>query len=92
MPPEPPEATAEQVRQACTGCHAYPPPESFPRSAWRKEVKQGTIHAARFSDIRFDREFSLVHFRPHTRTRGASAFLEFVKQFPFAALIGGSRP
>src|SRR5207248_4160562 len=37
---EPPEATAEQVRQACTGCHAYPPPESFPRSAWRKEVKQ----------------------------------------------------
>ena len=63
-------------------------------SAWavRKEVKHGTIHAARFSDIRFDREFSLVHFRPHTRTRGASAFLEFVKQFPFAALIGGGRP
>ncbi|HUE96660.1 MAG TPA: selenium metabolism-associated LysR family transcriptional regulator [Longimicrobiaceae bacterium] len=59
-------------------------------SAWavRKEVKQGTIHAARFSDIRFDREFSLIHFRPHARTRGVSAFLDFVKQFPFSARTG----
>jgi hypothetical protein len=41
VPPEPGEATNEQVRQACAGCHAYPPPETFPRFAWRKEVKQG---------------------------------------------------
>src|ERR1700724_2645239 len=40
MPPEPPEATAQQVRQACAGCHAYPPPESFPRFAWRNEITQ----------------------------------------------------
>jgi hypothetical protein len=40
-PAEPPEATPEQVRQVCAACHAYPPPETFPRSAWRKEVKQG---------------------------------------------------
>jgi hypothetical protein len=29
------------VHAICAACHAYPPPESFPRSAWRKEVKQG---------------------------------------------------
>jgi hypothetical protein len=29
------------VRQFCgTACHAYPPPDTFPRSAWRREVKQ----------------------------------------------------
>lgn len=41
LPPETPEATSEQVRQVCASCHAYPPPESFPRSSWRHEVKQG---------------------------------------------------
>jgi hypothetical protein len=35
------EATPEQVHALCGACHAYPPPDSFPRSAWRKEVKQG---------------------------------------------------
>ena len=35
------EATPEQVHALCGACHAYPPPETFPRSAWRKEVKQG---------------------------------------------------
>jgi FG-GAP-like repeat/FG-GAP repeat len=39
--PEPPEAPAEEVHRLCAACHAYPPPDSFPRSAWRKEVKQG---------------------------------------------------
>jgi hypothetical protein len=34
------EATTEQVHSLCGACHAYPPPETFPRSAWRKEVKQ----------------------------------------------------
>ena len=41
-PPPAQEATFAQVRQFCgTGCHGYPPPDSFPRSAWRKEVEQG---------------------------------------------------
>jgi hypothetical protein len=36
------EATFEQVNRFCgTTCHAYPPPDSFPRSAWRHEVEQG---------------------------------------------------
>jgi hypothetical protein len=35
------EASPEQVHSLCGACHAYPPPETFPRSAWRKEVKQG---------------------------------------------------
>ena len=34
-------ATPEQVHALCGACHAYPPPETFARSAWRKEVKQG---------------------------------------------------
>jgi FG-GAP-like repeat len=42
------EATFEQVRQFCgVGCHGYPPPDSFPRSAWRKEVEQGFHFANR---------------------------------------------
>jgi hypothetical protein len=28
-------------------CHGYPPPESFPRWAWRKEVEQGFYFAGR---------------------------------------------
>jgi tetratricopeptide (TPR) repeat protein len=35
------EATADDVRRLCGACHAYPPPETFPRAAWRKEVRQG---------------------------------------------------
>jgi tetratricopeptide (TPR) repeat protein len=36
-----PESTSDDVRRLCAACHAYPPPETFPRAAWRKEVKQG---------------------------------------------------
>src|SRR5438309_583222 len=39
--PPPAEASARQVHQFCGACHAYPPPDSFPRSAWRKQVRQG---------------------------------------------------
>jgi len=39
--PAPREASAEQVRVFCGACHATPPPDIFPRSAWRKQVKQG---------------------------------------------------
>jgi hypothetical protein len=35
------EAAPEEVQRLCAACHAYPPPETLPRSAWRKEVKQG---------------------------------------------------
>jgi hypothetical protein len=31
----------KQVHQFCGHCHAYPPPDSFPRFAWREEVQQG---------------------------------------------------
>ena len=42
LPPIPTEASSEQVHQMCgSSCHAYPPAESFPKFAWRKEVKQG---------------------------------------------------
>jgi tetratricopeptide (TPR) repeat protein len=39
--PHPSEALSEDVHRLCAACHAYPPPETMPRSAWRKEVKQG---------------------------------------------------
>jgi Tfp pilus assembly protein PilF len=46
------EATRVEVQSLCAACHAYPPPDSMPRAAWRKEVKQGydflrgsTLHA-----------------------------------------------
>jgi tetratricopeptide (TPR) repeat protein len=39
--PQPTEATSEEVHRLCAACHAYPPPETMPRAAWRKEVKQG---------------------------------------------------
>jgi hypothetical protein len=35
------EATTEEVHNLCGACHAYPPADSFPRSAWRREVIQG---------------------------------------------------
>src|SRR5687767_7854253 len=35
------EASAKDVHTFCGLCHAYPPPESFPRSAWREEVRKG---------------------------------------------------
>ncbi len=38
---EPEEASSEQVHQFCgMACHAYPPAETFPRSVWRREIKQ----------------------------------------------------
>ncbi|HEV3238186.1 MAG TPA: FG-GAP-like repeat-containing protein, partial [Gemmataceae bacterium] len=41
LPPEPIEATSAEVHQFCGACHAYPPPDTFPRAAWKKEVRQG---------------------------------------------------
>jgi hypothetical protein len=37
-----------QVHEGCSACHAYPPPDSFPRRAWAKEVVQGYRFAAEF--------------------------------------------
>jgi cytochrome c5 len=52
--PEPPEATAEAVHRLCGACHAYPPPDTFPRSAWRHEVKQGYDLFHKDASRRFD--------------------------------------
>ncbi len=34
------EASHEAVRDLCGKCHAYPPPDCFPRHAWRHELRQ----------------------------------------------------
>ncbi len=31
-------ATPAAIRSFCSACHAYPPPDSFPRAAWKHEV------------------------------------------------------
>jgi hypothetical protein len=40
VPPPVVEASPEQVHEFCAHCHAYPPPDTFPRSAWRRELRQ----------------------------------------------------
>src|SRR4051812_19355530 len=41
-PPESPADIALQVHNFCGGsCHAYPPPDTFPRRYWRAEVERG---------------------------------------------------
>jgi hypothetical protein len=42
-PESPPvaEASKTEVYKLCALCHKYPPPGSFPKNAWRQEVKQG---------------------------------------------------
>ncbi len=41
-PPDDPADIVEQVHNFCGGaCHAYPPPDSFPKRYWRKEVQRG---------------------------------------------------
>jgi hypothetical protein len=54
LPPEPPEATSEEVHRVCAACHAYPTPDSFPRAAWRKEVKRGYDFFHQALEYRFD--------------------------------------
>jgi hypothetical protein len=54
-PVAPQEASAAQVRRFCgTACHAYPPAETFPRSAWRREIKQAYDF---FRDSKLDLDF-----------------------------------
>jgi FG-GAP-like repeat/Dihaem cytochrome c len=36
----PAEASAQEVHTFCGHCHAYPPPETFPRFAWRDEIRK----------------------------------------------------
>src|SRR5579884_3215307 len=35
-----------QVKGSCAMCHAFPPPDTFPRSAWKEEVEQAYRFAA----------------------------------------------
>jgi hypothetical protein len=46
VPPEPssiptPANLTEKIHAFCGGCHAYPPPDSFPRKDWKLEVERG---------------------------------------------------
>src|SRR5437773_2427043 len=37
----PPGDIGAQVHHFCGGCHAYPPPYTFPKQHWQHEVEQG---------------------------------------------------
>jgi hypothetical protein len=41
VPPAGAGDTAQQVQTFCGACHAVPPPDSFPRWAWKEQVEQG---------------------------------------------------
>ena len=71
-----------QVHDLCAACHAYPPPDSFPKSAWKKEVIQGYQFAQEFRpdlllppiaeiveyyERRAPERFDLPDVRPSTR-------------------------
>jgi FG-GAP-like repeat len=54
VPPSPGEEAAEApVRELCGACHSFPPPDSFPRGEWRKQVQQG-FNFFQDSDLRID--------------------------------------
>ncbi len=36
----------EHVHQFCSACHAYPPADIFPRTAWKEEVERGYVFFA----------------------------------------------
>jgi hypothetical protein len=45
-PPPPPADLDRQLQVVCSHCHAYPPADTFPRSAWKEEVEQAYRFAA----------------------------------------------
>ncbi len=40
-PPTSPVVAGAEVHKFCGACHAYPPPDTFPRAAWKDEVERG---------------------------------------------------
>ncbi len=58
-------------------------------SVWtvRKEVRHGTIRAARFSDIRFNRDLRVIYHRSNSQSRAATAFLDYVKLYPLESPV-----
>jgi DNA-binding transcriptional LysR family regulator len=61
-------------------------------SAWavQKEMKHGTVRAAKFRDIRFDRDLRIIYHRSNAQTRAATAFLDYVKRYPLEPLVAVS--
>jgi hypothetical protein len=54
VPPAPGQEAAEgPVRELCGACHAFPPPDTFPKAEWRKQVLQG-FDFFHDSDLRMD--------------------------------------
>src|SRR5579864_5621456 len=61
-PPTVPQITHSQVTEDvtpkiqnfCSRCHFFPPPDTFPRSAWKQEVDQGFSFHERFGTSQKD--------------------------------------
>jgi hypothetical protein len=84
MPAEPAEASAEEVHRLCGACHAYPPPDSFPRANWRKEVKQGYDFFHDDSSYNFDYP-SLERVVRYYENRAPEAFPQLPQSDPAQA-------
>ncbi len=89
-PPEPPAALPadieQQVHTFCGGaCHAYPPPDSFPRRHWQAEVERGyrffdhsglsldppkLSHVVRYYEGRAPDDYPAAHIVPASRPLG----------------------
>lgn len=52
----------EQMRAFCAACHVMPQPQSFPKSAWKKEIKRGFdfYYEAGRSDLKLPPEEKVV--------------------------------
>jgi hypothetical protein len=85
LTPVPREATAEEVHQLCGVCHAYPPPDSFPRSAWRKEVKQGYDFFHEEPSYQFDYQ-PLESVLRYYEKRAPESFPPLLREAPSASL------
>ena len=73
------KALEDRIHTLCTACHVFPPPASFPRAAWYKEVKQGFEFAsARGMDLAHAPSFQEVldYFEQRATDRLPRPFLK----------------
>lgn len=62
------EAGKDEVERTCTGCHAYPSPELFPRGMWGHEVERayGFLNKSKFRDSAAPFDRILAYYLNHS--------------------------
>ena len=95
-------ATAAEVHTFCGHCHAYPPADTFPRSAWKLEVERGYAFFERSHPplqppslegvIRYYEERAPLELPVPTIERAATPLPVRFAQTAFAGPLGTSPP